>query len=40
MNIGVPPLDPILFGQLRLSAVERVDNNSWVLASGNLVKVA
>jgi hypothetical protein len=38
--MGGPPLDPILFGQLRLSAVGRKDNNGRVLASGSLVKVA
>jgi hypothetical protein len=33
-NILEPPIDPILFGQLRLSAVERPHNNgSWTRAS-------
>ena len=33
-NIGVPPIDPILFGQLRLSAVERAHNNGcWPLVT-------
>ena len=33
-NIGLPPIDPILFGQLRLSAVERAHNNGcWPWAT-------